>query len=416
MIFYGINIRVKGSLSLLFIFLNLLCNSQTFQNLVPNGSFESYSICPSFDSEIYQAVPWTGPIGNSTDYYNACSNVVNVPHYAGISSVYPYNLNAKHGQAYAGLFLYKQAEYREYLQVKLNDTLIQNVCYYMEFYATSYQATKYNSNNAAISLSNYSTTIIPNTHTLINFIPHVSAFGNPIIKDTINWQRIAGLYSANGNETYLTIGNFYDDANTDTVNMYPPGTTPYYVYPNSYIFVDAVSVFSINPTGNLPWKYRDTTILEGDSVYIGNTMGGSFNPQWFTIGGNYIATNAGIYVKPVATTSYVVNYTVCGTQRADTVEVKVVSDIGIREKLLKEMEFKIFPNPAKDEITLEYAKSSLNKFSEIKVVDVLGRMVISIPLDDNKQIIDVSSLNNGCYFIIFTTNDNISFYRKMIKN
>ena len=168
----------------------------------------------------------------------------------------------------------------------------------------------------------------------MNLLPSITQYGNPIIKDTVKWTKISGIYKSNGIESYLAIGNFLPDSQLDTLNLYPPGSTPYYTIPNAYVFIDAVSVFSINPSGNLPWQYRDTTIVQGDSVYIGNTMGGNFNPQWFTIGGSYIAANAGIYVKPATTSSYVVNYTVCGTPRSDTLEVKVVTDIKVKENEL----------------------------------------------------------------------------------
>src|SRR5688572_17362556 len=57
--------------------------SQTFQNLVPNGSFETYTQCPNNSSQIYFATPWKGPTTNSSDYQNACSPGQNVPYYAG---------------------------------------------------------------------------------------------------------------------------------------------------------------------------------------------------------------------------------------------------------------------------------------------------------------------------------------------
>jgi len=90
--------------------ISAIANAQSFQNLVPNGSFESYTLCPSNNSQIYRAAPWTGPRINSSDYFNACSPQYNVPHYGGINSNYPFYLQAKDGVAYAGIFYYKPTD------------------------------------------------------------------------------------------------------------------------------------------------------------------------------------------------------------------------------------------------------------------------------------------------------------------
>jgi hypothetical protein len=240
-------------------------------------------------------------------------------------------------------------------------------------------------------------------------------YGNPVIIDTCKWRQVAGLYTANGSEDYITIGNFKNDANTDTVPMYLWGHGPVTAAPNAYILIDAVSVFSINPTGSLPWSYRDTTIIIGDSVYIGNQMGGNFDPEWYTISGNYIATNAGIYVKPATTSSYVVQYTVCGTPRADTVEVKVVSGLGVLTNGLRESEFKLYPNPAKNEIEIEFiSEPGILKPKKVQINNVVGKEMKSLVIGNRKQKIDVSDLDNGVYFLIIRNNQNETITKKMV--
>ena len=44
------------------------------QNLVPNWSFETYTVCPNGNSQLPSATPWFAPTTNSSDYYNACNN------------------------------------------------------------------------------------------------------------------------------------------------------------------------------------------------------------------------------------------------------------------------------------------------------------------------------------------------------
>ena len=73
---------------LLGIFLSYLGHTQ---NLVPNNSFEQYSICPNNYHQINYSLFWFnpcdppyGPIGSysgSSDYYNACDTfLMGVPY------------------------------------------------------------------------------------------------------------------------------------------------------------------------------------------------------------------------------------------------------------------------------------------------------------------------------------------------
>jgi hypothetical protein len=400
-------LKTKRGILLLFVFFNLV-KAQTFQNLVPNGSFETFTNCPTTDGQIDFAPPWKGPINNSTDYFNACSSILNVPQYAGGSNYY--NLYAKHGQAYAGLYTFQSNGYREYLEAKLVDSLLVGNCYYVEFYSTSAQFVKYRTNNIAASFSynssmNFSTIPIP-------FNSYITNYGNKVLKDTVKWEKISGLFIPNSSMKNIIFGNFKDNSNTDTINNYLPGQGAYNNW-DAYVFIDAVSVFSINPTGTLPWQYRDTTIVQGDSVYIGNTMGGDFNPQWFTINGNYIATNAGIYVKPAATTSYVVNYTVCGAPRSDTVEVKVVTDIKVLEFEKNKNAFKLFPNPAQNELEIVY-EADFTKPQQLQITNLLGELVFQMQIQTKKQKIDISNLNDGVYFVSIKNSQNESVTKKLV--
>jgi OmpA-OmpF porin, OOP family len=79
------------------------------QNLVPNPSFEQYDTCPDLLNQIQYAIGWNN-FGNTPDYYNACSQIMNVPNTQG-----GYQL-AYDGNAYCGVytFAYGGVNYREY--------------------------------------------------------------------------------------------------------------------------------------------------------------------------------------------------------------------------------------------------------------------------------------------------------------
>ncbi len=147
---------------------------------------------------------------------------------------------------------------------------------------------------------------------MLNLPQHIINYNNPVITDTLNWVKVSGLYTAARGEGYITIGNFKDDANTDTLD------TGHGTYQGAYYHLDAVSVYSVNPNGVLPWVYRDTTVNAGDSVYIGTQMGGTFSSSWYLPGGSFIKNGPGLYVTPTVSGNYIVQFTVCGVPRTDT--------------------------------------------------------------------------------------------------
>ncbi len=402
----------------LLLFLVGKLNAQTFQNLVPNGSFETYTQCPNSANLIYSAVPWTGPRINSSDYNNACSTIMNVPHYAGVNHPYPYYLNAKDGSAYAGIYYYKPTDNdREYAQVKLIDSLINGVCYYAEFYAANTQGAPYGANNVGLNFSNtwYTNTTLVVNNSILNITQHITNFGNPILTDTVKWHKISGIYEATGIEKYLVIGNFSVNAKTDTVRIFRPvGLSPC-----AYMYIDAVSVFSINPNGTLPWSYRDTIINKGDSVFIGNKMGGlNFKPQWFTQSGIYIKTNAGITVSPTITSKYYVQYTLCGVQRTDTVKVTVLQPNQVALLKLKAVEeaLKLFPNPTADLLNIDCEALNNEKLNCV-LINGIGQAVLTsqIKFESGKAKMYVGTLAQGIYFLQLRGEARLLFKKIMIE-
>lgn len=220
----------------------LLVSSGHSQNLVPNGSFEQFSSCPSFYDQIDFATGWFnpcdppyGPSGTqsgSSDYFNTCgTNSMSVP-----INVRGYQL-AHTGDGYGGFILFHSsfANYREYIAVQLITPLIQGVEYHFEMYVNLSNITTH----AIDAISVYfSDTLIAglHTHEPLPFTPQISNM-NGIISDTTNWTLISGNLTAAGGENYLLIGNFHDDSNTNLLLVNPNG-----IYAQAYYFVDDVSL------------------------------------------------------------------------------------------------------------------------------------------------------------------------------
>ncbi len=211
-------------------------------NLVPNWSFEIDSLCPDGGSEINYAPPWYNPTWGSADYFNTCAGssitVMGVP-----LNVLGYQY-AKTGDAFAGIYTYDSYvgatnETKEYLQVKLIDSLIQDRKYCISFYVNlAKPPNTFTYNNVAITeigiyISN-NAVLTTNTLTLQN-TPQIQSPHGLFLSDTVNWVEISGTYIAIGGERYITIGNF--NSQTDTM-----GIVHHNNYSASYYFVDDVTV------------------------------------------------------------------------------------------------------------------------------------------------------------------------------
>ncbi|MCK6650837.1 MAG: T9SS type A sorting domain-containing protein [Bacteroidia bacterium] len=350
------------------------------QNLVPNYSFENYTTCPSNGGEILYAQPWVGTGGvGGVDYYNTCaSNNVGVPFQNSLGYQYP-----KTGNAYAGLFLINGFgnNYREYLQVELLDSLKQNKCYYICAYFNLHNSMDWASNNMGFFLDDslYSPT---NPWEILPYTPQIKSFFNTPLNDTISWTKVEGVYVAGGAEKFLNIGNFSDDINTDTIH------TTVQIYPGAYYYIDDVSVIPIDsiPGGMPAFAGNDTSIVIGDSVFIGQEIT-NLNCNWYNSSGTLIASSiSGIFVQPTATTYYVVEQNLCGTITYDTVNV-TVQPVGVNEFIQKSEAFRIFPNPSTGTI---YFQSNNNASNLVSILIIL--------LNNDVLKIDLN-VENGVYFI-----------------
>ena len=292
-------------------------------NLVPNPSFEVFNIsCSNIIPGIGGAVNWYNPVINSKDSYsytNACSTnpCCGVP-YDDYGLCYQ---EAHSGVAFISLPLFykpnSKVGLRQYLQTVLLNKLIINKCYYIEFYINRMDFYKLVHNN--ISLLVGDTAVISDSGKYIHAIPQIQQFGNPIISDSVNWVKIGGVYTAHGGEQYITIGNFADEAHTDTLHLLPTG-----IFYESGYYIDDVSVIPLDSMQLKADAGKDTTIVMGDSVWIGSRLCGLQNVVWYDAYNNVIDTGApGLWVKPTTNTFYVIEQNVCGQYSRDTVSINV---------------------------------------------------------------------------------------------
>jgi hypothetical protein len=124
------------------IFLNLLALFSYSQNLVPNGDFENYSQLPNDEGQWNFCNSWV----NVIDYnQNFSSTTPDYLHQQGVGIAnLPFsgfgNVNSQSGSACIGLIgvgLTGFVEYREYISVELNESLIIGNIYKISIWITN---------------------------------------------------------------------------------------------------------------------------------------------------------------------------------------------------------------------------------------------------------------------------------------
>ena len=375
------------------------------QNLVPNPSFETYTMCPNNTGQINNAVPWIASI-SSPDYFNACSSGSNVSVPKNFSDM-NYQ-TSRTGNAYAGFepFAIIGNNSRENLSVQLISNLINNSYYLAKFYVANAQLYPSVHNNIALNFSNILTTTVSASNT-VNLPMHIYKFGNPIIADTLNWVEIMGIYKANGTEQYITIGNFKDDGNT-TFDLTRFGSSPPFA---AYYMIEDVSV---EPICTPFWSYRDTTVAIGDSVLIGPAITG-LNINWYDATGTFITNAPGIYVKPNSPTFYTATEDFCGSIITYTINVGV-SPTGFVSSSEVENSLKISPNPVNTILQIVFKSNEMLKQVQhdgsVKITDVSGREVLQTEF---KEELDISQFDKGIYFISIQRGNKTLGVKKIIK-
>ena len=254
----------------------LCCEVNAQSNLVYNGDFEIYDTCPlnpstPGDLQIEHCLGWTAPtkLGTS-DYFNVCNNFGTA--LAGI----PKNLlgyqSAYNGLGYSG-FLACVVDstsdttiapngiyiYREYIQTKLQQSLMSGKSYHFSFYVNAGNDNTHSLNHigALFSSQNY----LANSFAPINANPQIKHNAG-FLKDTLNWVKIEGDIVANGDEEYLTIG-YFENGCQDTLNNHYDPWNPYWRIV-SYYYVDGASLTENSCQQNFPNIFTPNNDLIND--------------------------------------------------------------------------------------------------------------------------------------------------------
>lgn len=207
-------------------------------NLIYNGSFEVLDTCPPPNTPNMHYFGWSS--FSSGDIYTNCHADI-----LGIQGPVPQNyLGFQYpvsGANYAGVETWNLGEFRDYITGTLHTNLIVGKTYCGSIYVSAADTIATLCNDFGIAFTNS----LPTGsfgQLLDQITPQIAndVINNPLI-DKVNWVQIKGSFIANGNEHYVTLGNFKSRVNSDTVKLIFNTLNQY----SSYYYLDDVSLIEL---------------------------------------------------------------------------------------------------------------------------------------------------------------------------
>ncbi len=207
------------------------------QNLVPNGSFEEYTECPTNYAQVDRAVGWS-ILSNSPDYFNRCNT--------NDSMDIPVNLvgdqDAYEGDAYMGVVSYLEdlPELRESIQRELGSPLVAGIPVYLSVMVSPGGfGNDPNNNSVQFATSGIGIKFSMQEHHADGVLweGNVALFLPTVLNDTANWTHLSGIYVPDSAYAYIEIGCFKPNSEIVVEELDLAG-----VIPGAYVFVDQVCV------------------------------------------------------------------------------------------------------------------------------------------------------------------------------
>ncbi len=219
------------------------CGSLVAQtNLVDNGGFESNNGKIKKLGQIDLAEPWMSPTAVRADVFLSDAKDPLIG-----TAANAYGKEApKEGENYAGImaFSYGNKESRSYLATKLTQPLKKGMKYCVSFYVSLAEVSKYSSNQigAMLTSKEYKT---DGKTPLIETETSVLHPDNKVMNQMYNWEKVCATFTAEGNEKFITIGNFMKDSDVKYVANKKPKDVKAQ-RPGSYYYIDDVQVILVD--------------------------------------------------------------------------------------------------------------------------------------------------------------------------
>jgi hypothetical protein len=139
----------------------------------------------------------------------------------------------------------------------------------------------------------------------------------------------------------------------------------------------------------------DTTVTNVNYILTANQSGATY--QWLDCNNNNspIAGAAMQSYSVLANGSYAVAITLNGC--IDTSACVQIVNVGVNQLHLEKQTLKLFPNPNKGSFTVELTDKAMG--GELQIYSISGKLLQSVTVNSEKQVIDATDLANGVYFI-----------------
>jgi hypothetical protein len=232
-------------------------------------------------------------------------------------------------------------------------------------------------------------------------------YSDSVIRDTFAWIKIEGSFIATGNETHITIGNFFknEDVTTEKVSGFQ----------YSYYLIDDVSVVESDLKAYAGPDVKIPVGKAGEIGRVGDTTAGAIDCKWYHKGalidsGAVIVVNGSSIAGEVDT--YIVVQTICGNITRDTALVRTVP-VGILEAG-EELYFSIYPNPSEGTLTISGPETNGSTFN-LRIYDLTGRIQASRSISNLPATL-TPGLSPGAYLLeLIDEPGNIGRQRALIR-
>ena len=238
--------KIRLYVTILFFIPSFVFANTDTLNYIPNCSFDKIKKCVIEDVEFNYLYDWIIPNVSSPDYFLRCRNGI------GGYSI-PFNIDLGYQESYdndgyIGLYVYSNTmknsvkNYREYIEVKLKDTLTVGIKYKVSAYFSLADTSIYAVTPISFGFTKY---VYKHDESPHPNIPIDSLYGyidivDNFITDKTNWVKCEKIYVAKGGESYMIIGNFRKDCESKTLKTLKTGTKNKKIL--SYYFIDNISI------------------------------------------------------------------------------------------------------------------------------------------------------------------------------
>jgi OOP family OmpA-OmpF porin len=237
------------------------------KNLVLNPSFEAYGKLKKLNS-VKMAENWSSPTTLGADLFSTEKE--------GLPCSAPQNPYGKEypmdGKAYAGIVMYSynNKQPRTYIQTQLESPLRKGVEYCIKYHVSLADLSKYSVNNFGVYFGKDPLEVAAKADIIFDKEKDREQVALPIdnrkYNARYNWEPVCATYTASGKEAYITIGNFYNNKETDYEKLKPLANYKGTQIPTAYYYIDQVEIFIMEDPSECDCNIAETEI-EGSVVY-----------------------------------------------------------------------------------------------------------------------------------------------------